>query len=80
MFHLSFQMHARKWFADNGYDSNMGARPMFRLIEKEIQQSRLLMSLLFGKLSEWRNCQSWQLKKIKSTLEYLLNENPHKQR
>jgi len=27
---------ARKWFATNGYDANMGARPMSRLIEKEI--------------------------------------------
>ncbi|MGB0754743.1 MAG: ATP-dependent Clp protease ATP-binding subunit ClpA, partial [Candidatus Pseudothioglobus sp.] len=29
---------ARKWFAENGYDSKMGARPMFRLIEKEIRK------------------------------------------
>ena len=28
---------ARKWFAKNGYDSKMGARPMIRLIEKEIK-------------------------------------------
>jgi len=41
---------ARKWFAENGYDSNMGARPMFRLIEKEIRKP-LADELLFGKLS-----------------------------
>jgi ATP-dependent Clp protease ATP-binding subunit ClpA len=41
--------NARKWFADNGYDSNMGARPMFRLIEKEIRKP-LADELLFGKL------------------------------
>ena len=42
--------NARKWFAENGYDSNMGARPMFRLIEKEIRKP-LADELLFGKLS-----------------------------
>ena len=42
--------NARKWFAENGYDLNMGARPMFRLIEKEIRKP-LADELLFGKLS-----------------------------
>jgi ATP-dependent Clp protease ATP-binding subunit ClpA len=42
---------ARKWFAKNGYDSKMGARPMVRLIEKEIRKP-LADELLFGKLSE----------------------------
>ena len=41
---------ARKWFAKNGYDSMMGARPMIRLIEKEIRKP-LADELLFGKLS-----------------------------
>jgi ATP-dependent Clp protease ATP-binding subunit ClpA len=42
---------ARKWFAENGYDSRMGARPMIRLIEKEIRKP-LADELLFGKLSQ----------------------------
>ena len=42
--------NARKWFAKNGYDSKMGARPMFRLIEKEIRKP-LADEILFGKLS-----------------------------
>jgi len=42
---------ARKWFAKNGYDSKMGARPMARLIEKEIRKP-LADELLFGQLSE----------------------------
>jgi len=42
---------ARKWFAKNGYDSNMGARPMVRLIEKEIRKP-LADELLFGQLNE----------------------------
>jgi len=42
---------ARKWFAKHGYDSKMGARPMARLIEKEIRKP-LADELLFGQLSE----------------------------
>ncbi|WP_416695839.1 ATP-dependent Clp protease ATP-binding subunit ClpA [Candidatus Pseudothioglobus sp. Uisw_050_01] len=41
---------ARKWFAKNGYDSMMGARPMMRLIEREVRKP-LADELLFGKLS-----------------------------
>jgi len=40
---------ARKWFAKNGYDAKMGARPMSRLIEQEIRKP-LADELLFGKL------------------------------
>jgi ATP-dependent Clp protease ATP-binding subunit ClpA len=40
---------ARKWFAKHGYDAKMGARPMSRLIEKEIRKP-LADELLFGKL------------------------------
>ncbi len=40
---------ARKWFAKNGYDAKMGARPMSRLIEKEVRKP-LADELLFGKL------------------------------
>jgi ATP-dependent Clp protease ATP-binding subunit ClpA len=42
---------ARKWFASHGYDNKMGARPMERLIEREIRKP-LADELLFGKLSE----------------------------
>ena len=41
---------ARKWFAKNGYDSKMGARPMERLIEKKVKKP-LADELLFGQLS-----------------------------
>lgn len=40
---------ARQWFAKYGYDVKMGARPMSRLIEKEIRKP-LADELLFGKL------------------------------
>jgi ATP-dependent Clp protease ATP-binding subunit ClpA len=40
---------ARRWFAVHGYNSKMGARPMLRLIDKEIRKP-LADELLFGKL------------------------------
>ncbi len=41
---------ARKWFAKHGYNAKMGARPMARLIEKEVRKP-LADELLFGKLA-----------------------------
>jgi len=40
---------ARDWFANHGYDNQMGARPMSRLIDKEVRKP-LADELLFGKL------------------------------
>ena len=39
------------WLAEKGYDPAMGARPMARLIQKEIKQ-KLADELLFGELSK----------------------------
>ena len=41
---------ARDWIATNGYDKNMGARPMQRLIQESIKKT-LADEILFGKLS-----------------------------
>jgi len=41
---------ARKWFAKHGYDAQMGARPMARLVEQQIRKP-LADELLFGKLT-----------------------------
>jgi ATP-dependent Clp protease ATP-binding subunit ClpA len=41
---------AREWLAKNGFDSRYGARPMSRLIHKEIKQP-LANEILFGKLT-----------------------------
>lgn len=41
---------ARTWLAKNGYDKNMGARPMARLIQEQIKKP-LAEELLFGQLS-----------------------------
>jgi len=40
---------AREWFAVNGYDKIMGARPMSRLIQEKVKRP-LAEELLFGKL------------------------------
>jgi len=40
---------ARKWFAREGYDDSFGARPMNRLIKREIE-SKLADEMLFGAL------------------------------
>jgi ATP-dependent Clp protease ATP-binding subunit ClpA len=41
---------ARDWFAENGYDEKMGARPMLRLIQEQLK-TPLADQILFGKLS-----------------------------
>jgi ATP-dependent Clp protease ATP-binding subunit ClpA len=41
---------AREWLADRGYDKNMGARPMQRLIQNRIKKE-LAEDILFGRLS-----------------------------
>ena len=42
---------ARSWLAENGHDPAYGARPLWRLIQKEIRQP-LADELLFGKLEK----------------------------
>ncbi|MDK1022986.1 MAG: ATP-dependent Clp protease ATP-binding subunit ClpA [Gammaproteobacteria bacterium] len=41
---------ARDWLAENGYDKNMGARPMQRLIQNKVKKE-LAEDILFGRLS-----------------------------
>jgi len=59
---LSVELHTRKislqltpaaieWFANQGYDPKMGARPLERIIKKEIQE-KLANEILFGKLAK----------------------------
>jgi ATP-dependent Clp protease ATP-binding subunit ClpA len=42
---------ARQWLALTGYDDKMGARPLGRLIQKELEDP-LSDELLFGKLAK----------------------------
>lgn len=47
---LSVTQEVREWFAKEGYDPQMGARPMERLIQEKIRKP-LAEELLFGKLA-----------------------------
>jgi len=42
---------ARRWLAENGYNRRFGARPMARLIDREIRR-KLADEILFGQLQE----------------------------
>ena len=48
---LSVSVAAREWLAGQGFDPEMGARPMKRVIQSEIKRP-LADDLLFGVLSE----------------------------
>jgi ATP-dependent Clp protease ATP-binding subunit ClpA len=48
---LHIDDEARDWLADNGYDEQMGARPMQRLIQNKIKKE-LAEDILFGRLSK----------------------------
>jgi len=42
---------ARDWLADHGYDPQMGARPMARLVEQKLKKP-LAEAMVFGDLKE----------------------------
>jgi ATP-dependent Clp protease ATP-binding subunit ClpA len=46
---LVLNEHARRWLAEHGYDRQMGARPMARLIQEKIK-APLAEEILFGRL------------------------------
>ena len=48
---LEVSEEVRDWLLENGYDKNMGARPMQRLIQDSIK-TVLAEEILFGKLSK----------------------------
>ena len=48
---LELTTAAREWLAAHGYDHRFGARPMRRLIDREIRR-RLADEILFGDLSQ----------------------------
>lgn len=51
--YLELSEDVRKYLAEKGYDPKMGARPMARLIQKEIKEA-LADELLFGKLANFQ--------------------------
>ncbi len=48
---LDVDPSARRWLAEHGFDAQMGARPMARVIQDKVKRA-LADELLFGKLSE----------------------------
>ncbi|MEM5528441.1 ATP-dependent Clp protease ATP-binding subunit ClpA [Gammaproteobacteria bacterium AS21] len=48
---LNVSDKARQWFAEKGYDENMGARPMKRLIQDTLKKP-LAEMILFGELAQ----------------------------
>jgi ATP-dependent Clp protease ATP-binding subunit ClpA len=51
--HVSLHVDAdsRRWLAEHGFDAQMGARPMARVIQENVKRP-LADELLFGKLAE----------------------------
>ena len=60
---------AREWLVENGYDKNMGARPMQRLIQNTIKKE-LAEQILFGDLSKNGGIAYVDLKKGKINIKY----------
>ncbi len=48
---LDVDTDARRWLADHGFDPQMGARPMARVIQEKVKRA-LADELLFGKLAD----------------------------
>jgi len=48
---LDVDAEARRWLAEHGFDAQMGARPMARVIQEKVKRA-LADELLFGKLAE----------------------------
>ena len=63
---------AREWLVENGYDKNMGARPMQRLIQDTIKKE-LAEHILFGDLSKNGGIASIDLKNGKIEIKYQEN-------
>jgi len=69
---LELEQSARQWLAEKGYDPIHGARPLARVIQKEIKDS-LAEEVLFGKLNHGGVVKiSWSVEKEK--LEFLINK------
>ena len=74
---LEVSDEARDWLLENGYDKNMGARPMQRLIQDTIK-TILAEEILFGKLAKSGGVASVTLEK--DELKVKLTENSKKKK
>ena len=69
---LDVSEEVREWLLENGYDKNMGARPMQRLIQDSIK-TVLAEEILFGKLSKAGGIAYVELKNGKISIEFKEN-------
>lgn len=69
---IELEQSARQWLAEKGYDPIHGARPLARVIQKEIKDA-LAEEVLFGRLNRGGVVKiSWSVEKEK--LEFLINQ------
>ncbi len=66
---LDVSEEVRDWLLENGYDKNMGARPMQRLIQDSIK-TVLAEEILFGKLSKAGGTAYVELKNGQISIEF----------
>ncbi|MCY1308762.1 ATP-dependent Clp protease ATP-binding subunit ClpA [compost metagenome] len=66
---------ARGWLAEKGYDVQMGARPMARLIQDKIKRP-LAEQILFGELAEHGGVVHIDLKDGELNFEYEVVAEP----
>jgi ATP-dependent Clp protease ATP-binding subunit ClpA len=76
---LEVSDEARQWLVDNGYDKNMGARPMQRLIQDTIKKD-LAEQILFGSLSKNGGVATVELKKDKINIKYKENKGTRRRK
>ena len=69
---LEVSEEVREWLLENGYDKNMGARPMQRLIQDSIK-TVLAEEILFGKLSKVGGTAYVELKNGEISIEFKEN-------
>ena len=69
---LDVSEEVREWLLENGYDKNMGARPMQRLIQDSIK-TVLAEEILFGKLSKAGGTAYVELKNGEISIEFKEN-------
>jgi len=69
---LDVSEEVREWLLENGYDKNMGARPMQRLIQDSIK-TVLAEEILFGKLSKAGGTAYVELKNGEISVEFKEN-------
>lgn len=70
---LDVDEDARLWLVEKGYDINMGARPMERVIQEHIKKP-LAEMVLFGSLAQSGGTAIVRLNKADNTLEVLVEE------